>query len=65
MECFENKGLKKPEQTFVENVFLVVLEYILAEGVDNALTHLSDVTEEDVRAFPHVRDALKERGMLK
>ena len=25
----------------------------------------ADVSEEDVRVFPHVRDALKERGLLK
>ena len=65
MEFFENKGLHKPEQKFMENMFMAVLEYILEEGVDNALRHLSDVTAEDVRVFPHVRDALKERGMLK
>lgn len=65
MKVFENIGLKKPEQEFMENVFLAVLEFILEEGVDNALYHMSDVTEEDVRAFPHVKNALKERGMLK
>ena len=49
----------------MENTFLAILEYILEEGVDNALAHLSDVTEEDVKVFPHVRNALKERGILK
>ena len=57
--------MNKPVQTFMENTFLAILEYVLEEGVDNALCHLSDVTEEDVRAFPHVRNALKERGLLK
>lgn len=65
MKCFENRGMNKAAQTFMENVFLAVLEFILEEGVDNALRHLSDITEEDVRAFPNVKNALKERGMLK
>ena len=65
MECFENNGLNKPAQTFMENVCLALLEFILEEGIDEALTHFSDLTEEDVRVFPHVRSALKERGMLK
>lgn len=65
MESFENKGMDKPVQKFMENTFLAILEYILEEGIDNALSNLSDVTEEEVRVFPHVRDALKERGMLK
>ena len=65
MECFENKGVDKPVQKFMENTFLAILEFILEEGVDSALSHLSNVTEEDVRVFPHVRNALKERGMLK
>jgi hypothetical protein len=65
MKCFENRGMDKAAQTFMENVFLAVLEFILEEGVDKALRHLSDITEEDVRVFPNVRNALKERGMLK
>ena len=65
MKCFENKGMGKASQKFMENVFLAILEFILEEGVDNALQYLSDVTEDDVRVFPHVRNALMERGMLK
>ena len=65
MKCFENKGVDKATQTFMENMLMAILEFILEEGVDNALLHLSDVTDEDVRVFPHVRDALKERGILK
>lgn len=65
MKSFENKGMDKPVQTFMENTFLAILEYILEEGIESALSNLSDVTEEEVRVFPHVRDALKERGMLK
>lgn len=65
MKCFENRELDKATQTFMENVCLAMLEFILEEGMDNALRHLSDVTEEDVRVFPHVRVALKERGILK
>ncbi len=65
MKCFENKGADAPVQKFMENALLAVLEYILEEGVDGALAHLSNITEEDVRVFPHVRNALQERGMLK
>ena len=65
MKCFENKGVDKATQTYMENMLMAILEFILEEGVDNALLHLSDVTDEDVRVFPHVRDALKERGILK
>ena len=65
MKCFDNKGMNKAAQTFMENMFLAVLEFILEEGVDNALHHLSDVREDDVRVFPNVMNALKERGMLK
>ena len=65
MKFFDNKGTSGAVQTFMENTFLAILEYILEEGVDNALAHLSDVTEEDVKVFPHVRNALKERGILK
>lgn len=65
MKFFDNKGMDKPTQRFVESVFLALLENILEEGVDNTLSHLSDLTEEDVKVFPHVRNALKERGMLK
>ena len=57
--------MDKPVQKFMENTFLAILEFILEEGVDNALCHLSDVTEEDVRVFPHVKNALMERGILK
>lgn len=65
MKCFENTGVGKAEQKFMENMLLAILEFILEEGIDNALLHLFDVTDEDVRVFPHVRDALKERGILK
>lgn len=64
MKIFENRGLGKAEQTFIENVFLGVLEFVLAEGVDNALSYLSDLTENDVIVFPHIRDALKGKGLL-
>lgn len=57
--------MDKASQRFAENMFLAILEYILEEGVDNALYHLSDASEEDVRVFPHVRDALKDKGILK
>lgn len=65
MKDFENIAKDNPSQTFMENTFLVILEYILIDGMDNALCHLSDVSEEDVKMFPHVMKALKEKGILK
>lgn len=54
MEAFESKGMAKSVQTFMENSFLAILEYILTVGVDEALMQVADVKEEDVRVFPHV-----------
>ena len=61
MEFFANKGLGEAQQTFIENVFLAVLEYILTEGIDAALGHLSDVPVDILRLFPHIEKALKEK----
>ena len=61
MEFFANKGLGKAQQTFVENVFLAVLEYILTDGVDAAICRLSDVPADILRLFPHVEKALREK----
>ena len=61
MEFFADKGLSKAQQTFMENVFLGVLEYILTDGIDAALGHLSDVPADILRFFPHVEKALREK----
>ena len=62
MELFANKGMTKAQQTFVENVFLGVLEYILTDGIDAALCQLSDVPTDILRCFPHVAEALVKKG---
>ena len=64
MEAFENQGAKKSVQTFMENTYLAILEYILQVGVDEALLRIADAKEEDIRVFPHVVKALRERGLL-
>ena len=65
MKLFENKGMSKANQKLVETLMLAFLEYILAEGLDNALLALSGVTEDEVRVFPHLKQALNEKGLLK
>lgn len=65
LEIYENKDLSKPVQTFMENATLSILEYILVDGIDGALEHIADISEEDVRPFPHVTKELLERGLLK
>lgn len=55
---------QKSVATFLDNSILAILEYILVEGVDGALEHFKDINEDDVRIFPHVAQALRERGYL-
>lgn len=56
--------MSKSMATFLDNSTLAILEYILEEGIDGALAHFEGVAEDDVRVFPHVAQALKERGYL-
>lgn len=56
--------MKKSAATFLDNATLAILEYILEEGIDGALAHFKGVDEEDIRVFPHVVQAMKERGYL-
>ena len=65
MEAFENQGARKSVQTFMENTYLAILEYILQVGIDEALLRVADANEEDVRVFPHVAKALQDKGFLK
>lgn len=65
MDIFENKGLGKPVQTFMENTTLSILNYILEDGIDGVLSHFSDLSEDDVKPFPYVAKALRERGLLR
>ena len=65
MDIFENKGLDKPVQTFMENTTLSILNYILEDGIDGVLSRFSDLSEDDVKPFPYVEKALSERGLLK
>lgn len=65
VEVFENKGMQKSVQTFMENTLLAILEYILQVGVDEAISQVADATEEDIRCFPHVAKALRDKGFLK
>lgn len=65
MNIFENKGLDKPVQTFMENTTLSILNYILEEGVEGALNHFSGMLEDEVKHFPYVAKALRDRGLLK
>jgi hypothetical protein len=61
MKYFENQGASKAVQTFMENTYLAILEYILTESVDAALDKVADVPIEDIQHFPHVAKALMER----
>lgn len=65
MGIYENRGLDKPIQTFMENATLSILNYILEEGIDTTLSHFSNLSEDDVKPFPYVANALRERGLLK
>lgn len=56
--------LPKSTADFLDNSMLAILEYILEEGVDAALAHFKGANEDDIRIFPHVVQALKERGYL-
>lgn len=56
--------MPKSVADFLDNSTLAILEYILVEGVDGALAHFKGVNEEDIRVFPHVVQALRERGYL-
>lgn len=61
-DCLPAK--QKATATFLDNATLAILEYILEEGMDGALAHFKGVSEEEIRIFPHVVQALKERGYL-
>ena len=54
--------MKKSAATFLDNTTLAILEYILEEGIDGALANFKDIDEEDIRVFPHVMQAMKDRG---
>lgn len=56
--------MPKSMADFLYNSMLAILEYILEEGIDGALAHFKGVNEDDIRVFPHVVQALKERGYL-
>ena len=56
--------MPKSLATFLDNSTLSILEYILVEGIDGALAHFKGISEEDVRVFPNVMRALRERGYL-
>ena len=56
--------MQKSVTTFLDNSTLAILEYILEEGIDGALAHFKGISEDDVRVFPNVMRALKERGYL-
>lgn len=51
MKDFENIAKDNPSQTFMENTFLVILEYILIDGIDNALCHLSMYRRKMLKCF--------------
>lgn len=55
---------QKAAATFLDNATLAILEYILEEGMEGALAHFKGITEEEIKVFPHVVQALKERGYL-
>lgn len=57
----ENVGLDKPAQEFVKNVMLVLLNYILEDGLDAAIEKVADVPEDELKVFPHLYKAIKER----
>lgn len=61
-DCLPTK--QKAAATFLDNATLAILEYILEEGIDGALAHFKGVTEEEIKVFPHVVQALTERGYL-
>lgn len=56
--------MKNSSANLLDNVTLAILEYILEEGIDGALAKYKGVTEEEIRVFPHVVQALRERGYL-
>ena len=56
--------MQKSIADFLDNSTLAILEYILVEGVDGALAHFKGANVDDIRVFPHVVQALKERGYL-
>ena len=56
--------MQKSVATFLDNSTLAILEYILEEGIDGALARFKGISEDDVRVFPNVMQALKERGYL-
>ena len=56
--------MRKFRDSGVQGIVLRVLEYILTVGMDKVLSDMSDVTEEEVRDLPHVKNALKERNMI-
>lgn len=57
-------GVDAPVRTFLMNTTLAVLEYILTEGVEGLLDSFVGISEDDIRGFPHVMKAMKEKGLL-
>lgn len=55
-------NLKKPAQTFLTNVSLTILEYILEVGIDEAIDKVADTPDETLNVFPHVKKAIEKRA---
>lgn len=56
--------MPKSMTTFLDNTTLAIPEYILEEGIDGVLARFKGVDEDEIRTFPHVVSALRERGYL-
>jgi hypothetical protein len=48
-----------------KTMLTVALEYILTVGIEKALVDISDVTVQELKDYPHVREALEERDLIK
>ncbi len=53
------------EKDTTNQLLLISLNYMLEVGIDVVLERFSNATEDDLKEYPHVVDALKERGLLK
>lgn len=57
----ENTGLDKPSEEFVKNVMLALLNYICEDGLDAAIEKVADVPEDELKVFPHLYGAIKDK----
>jgi hypothetical protein len=48
-----------------KKMLTLALEYILKVGIEKALVDISDVTVQELKDYPHVREALEERDLIK